>query len=102
MDGSTSDVPVPSSKSAALPPRAVIRDNIVAALEKLPGQKRSERVLSATGGRSLLLSAVAEGRPVQDSEHEALAAELLQKAREALDRQPAEPITVGGFVDNDD
>ena len=58
-------------------------------------------MLSAAGGRDLVLSAVAESRPVPEADHAALAADLLQQARAALDAQPPDPITVGGFNDND-
>ena len=59
-------------------------------------------MLSAAGGRGLVLSAVKEGRAVSGAEHAALAADLLHQAQAALDAQPPDPITVGGFIHNDD
>ena len=50
----------------------------------------------------LVLSAVKEGRGSDKAEHRALAADLLQKAQAALDAQPPDALTVGGFIDNDD
>src|SRR5713226_7481266 len=86
----------------SLPPPEVVRENITAALQKLHGPERRGGVLSAAaGGRGLVLSAVAESHPVPEADHAALAADLLQRAREALDAQPPDPITVGGFNDND-
>lgn len=87
-------------KSVALPPRDDLRERITGALEKLGGPHRGGRVLSASGGRGLLLSAVTEGRPIAEAEHKALAGELLQEARKALDEDP-DPITVAGFFNND-
>ncbi len=87
---------------SALPPREVVRENISAALRQLEGPKhRGGRVPPAASGR-LVRSAVAEGSAVPDAEHAALAADLLREAKKALDEQPADPITVAGFVNNDD
>lgn len=92
-------------RSGALPPREVVRESITAALEELRGPEHRRGVLSAaqaTGGRSLVLSAVTEGRPVTEPERPALAADVLERAREALDALPPNPIAVKGFVNNDD
>ena len=85
-----------------LPPREVVRDSIGTALQRLRGDRRRPGVLSADARPNLVLSAVAESRPVPESEHAALAADLLQRAGKALDAQPPDPITVRGFNNNDD
>ncbi len=99
----TGQGPGPHAKGGSLPPREAVRENITAALQKLHGPERRGGVLSAAaGGRGLVLSAVAESRPVPEADHAALAADLLQRAQEALDAQPQNPITVAGFNNNDD
>jgi hypothetical protein len=85
-----------------LPPREILRRSITAALERLHGPEHGKRVLSAAGGRSLVLSAVAQNHPVPEADHAALAADLLRRARDTLDAQPHNPITLGDFNNNDD
>jgi hypothetical protein len=92
----------PRASSGPLPPRDEVRETITAALGKLHGPKSRRGVLSAEGGRGLVLSAVTESRPVPEADHEALAAELLQRAQDALEAQPQNPISVAGFNNNDD
>lgn len=89
-------------KAASLPPRAEVHESIAAALAKLHGPEHRGRMLAATRGPGLVQSAIKEGRPVAQAEHTALAADLLRQAQSALDAQPPDPITVAGFVHNDD
>ncbi len=92
-------------QGSVLPSRDVLRSSIEGALEELRGPKHRAAVLSASqaaGGRSLVLSAVQEGRPVPKDEHPALAADVLDRARKELDRLPPDPIAVAGFVNTDD
>jgi 3',5'-cyclic AMP phosphodiesterase CpdA len=89
-------------KSDSLPPRAVVRQSIAAALEKLHGPEHRGRMLSAARGPGLVLSAVKEGRAITKAEHTTLAADLLHQAQAALDALPPDSVSVAGFIDNDD
>ena len=48
------------------------------------------------------MAALAEKHPLPKTDHAALASDLLRRAAATLDAQPQDPITVGGFNDNDD
>ncbi len=87
------------AKGDSLPPREAVRESLSTALEQLQAKHRGPVV---PAGGSLVRSAVAGSRAAAGTDHAALAADLLQEARKALDAQPPDPITVGGFVSNDD
>src|SRR5262245_64783082 len=102
MMAKTAADPSPGRQTGALPTRAVVQQSIAQALDKLHGPEHRARMGSAMRGPGLVQSAIKEGREPSQAEHLALAADLLHQAQAALEAQPPDALTVGGFIDNDD
>ncbi len=88
----------PKLRGGAVPPKGVVRKEIVAELDRL--NPSGSLLLSDDGGKELLLSAVKAGK-VDPEKEKAVTEQLLVEARKAIDKLPPDEPTLPGFLHND-